>query len=460
MGYLHSRHEALAKAMAPYTVLLSSGFPQCRNYPDNTYPFRPASHFLYLAGWSAPGSYFLLHNGQAHLFLPPYTIDDVVWSGPGESTQEAARRSECTVHCTDELADFLHTQGVRPESICALPLPCEAQNESFEPLLGRSPSLGHELDRKLALALVELRLHADEQAQAELRVACELTVMAHLEGLKALKAPKEGKTEYDIAQAMLKVVNGCGGYVSFNPIISTSGERLHQIKLGAALVPDRLLLVDFGAESSSGWAGDITNTWPVSGRFSQRQAQIYNLVLEAHRSCVEALAIGVDYAQVHRRAVEVFAEGLDKLGILHGGTIEEYLNSNVVSLFFPHGVGHLMGLDVHDMEDLGDLAGYAPGRERSTLFGWKSLRLNRNLEAGMVVTIEPGLYFIPELFQAPQFMETVDKYVDMQIVGPYFEEVHGVRIERDYMVSETGSVLLTPDMPTTIEEIEQFMARA
>lgn len=454
MSLFHSRHQALAKAFAPYSALLSSGFEQCRNYPDNIYPFRPASHFLYFAGWAAPGSYFLLHKGKAHLFLPPYTLDDIIWSGPGEDAQEAAARSGCQVHCTDELEAFL--LEIDPDKLAALPLPAESQNLAFESLLGRIPSLDYEPDRLLAKAVIDLRLHADQAAQEELRDACLLTVQAHLAGLRALP---EAKNEYDIAAAMLHTVNQAGGSLSFNPIISTSGERLHQIKLGADLAANRLLLVDFGAENKNGWAGDITNTWPVSGRYTPVQAQIYDIVLAAHRRCAGALKAGVNYANVHRLALETFAEGLADCGLLQGGTIQEYVDSNVLSLFMPHGIGHLMGLDVHDMEDLGDLAGYAPGRERSSLLGWKSLRLNRDLEPGFVCTIEPGLYFIAELLQHRDYVDLVRKYVNPSKLAPCLEEVHGIRIERDYMVTEEGSELLTPGMPTERSEIEEYMAQ-
>lgn len=454
MSLLHLRHQALAKVLAPYSVLLSSGFEQCRNYPDNIYPFRPASHFLYFAGWAAPGSYFLLHKGQAHLFLPPYTLDDIIWSGPGEDAQEAAARSGCQVHCTDELEAFL--LEIDPDKLAALPLPAESQNLAFESLLGRILSLDYEPDLLLAKAVIDLRLHADQAAQEELRDACLLTVQAHLAGLRALP---EAKNEYDIAAAMLHTVNQAGGSLSFNPIISTSGERLHQIKLGADLAANRLLLVDFGAENKNGWAGDITNTWPVSGRYTPVQAQIYDIVLAAHRRCAGALKAGVNYANVHRLALETFAEGLADYGLLQGGTIQEYVDNNVLSLFMPHGIGHLMGLDVHDMEDLGDLAGYAPGRERSSLLGWKSLRLNRDLEPGFVCTIEPGLYFIAELLQHRDYVDLVRKYVNPSKLAPCLEEVHGIRIERDYMVTEEGSELLTPGMPTERSEIEEYMAQ-
>ncbi|MGM9998913.1 MAG: aminopeptidase P family protein [Candidatus Bruticola sp.] len=451
---LNRRHQALAAELPGISVLLSSGYTQCRNYPDNTYPFRPSSHFLYFAGWAAPGSYFLLHEGQAWLFLPPYTLDDIIWSGPGENPEEAARRSGCRIKCTDELKSFL--SSIDTDKLAMLPLPDLEQNSVFDMLAGRRPCLEHCLDRKLAEAVIKLRLSADEDAQREIKDACALTVQAHLAGLKALT---KAENEYDIAAAMLNIVNKVGGSVSFSPIISTSGERLHQVKLGAPLEKKHLLLVDFGAENKQGWAGDITNTWPVSGRFTSLQAQVYNIVLDAHRRCAEALKVGMNFVDIHRLALENLALGLADLGLLKGGTVEEYVEKNVVSMFMPHGIGHLMGLDVHDMEDLGDLAGYAPGRKRSRLLGWKSLRLNRDLQPGLVCTIEPGLYFIRELIYHDNYADLSRQYIDVDTLEPYFTEVRGIRIERDYMVTEEGSELLNPGMPDEVAEIEEFMAQ-
>lgn len=454
MTFFEKRHAALAAVMGSCGALLCSGFEHSRNYPANSYPFRTASHFLYFAGQAAPGTYFLLCNGQGHLFVPEFSIDDIIWSGPGEAAEDAAARTGCQVHPLSELEHFVRDAGA--DNIAALPLPDAGQNACFENIIGRRPDLHDARDSKLAEAVINLRLHLDAAAESDIKEACRLTVKAHLAGLSALPS---AHTEHDINAAMLNVVNGCGGCVSFNPIISTSGERLHQAKLGAPLAHNRLLLVDFGVESASGWAGDITNTWPVSGRYSKTQADIYNVVLKAHRRCVAKIKAGVRYRDIHRTAVEVFAEGLAELGILRGASPEVYIESNAVSLFFPHGIGHLMGLDVHDMEDLGDLAGYAPGRTRSKLFGWNCLRFDRDLEPGMVFTIEPGLYFIPELFEQPEFAEITGKYVCREKLAEY-GDVHGVRIERDYAVKADGtSELLTPGMPDEIEEIEDRLAR-
>ncbi|MBQ7501696.1 aminopeptidase P N-terminal domain-containing protein [bacterium] len=457
MNHFKLRHKILSEKIPDISVLLFSGTSLSRNYPANTYPFRAQSHFLYLAGVCPEGSYFLLREGTARLFVPEVTLDDIVWSGMPESAEIIAERSGCEVHELSELPEYL--KDIAAERLASLPHSEASQNNILSGALGRLPSLENAADRRLALALIEMRLHNDEAACRELRRACALTVKAHMYGLRALRGINRGGgygSESDINEAMLDPIIRNGGYVSFNPIISTSGERLHQVKLGENLAPGRLLLVDFGAESPSGWAGDITNTWPVNGKYSGKQALIYNTCLRAHKECAAMLRAGTEWTQVHGKALAVIAEGLQEIGILKGGSVEEYLEDNVISLFMPHGIGHLMGIDVHDMEDLGDLAGYAPGRERSKKFGWNCLRLNRPLAEGMAVTVEPGIYFIPELFERPEFADSVRKYVDRERLAQFLE-VHGVRIERDYLITAGGSELLTPDMPTKICEIEDFM---
>ena len=459
MNHFQLRHKILSEKIPDISVLLFSGAPLSRNYPANTYPFRAQSHFLYLAGVCPEGTYFLLDEGKAELFVSEVTLDDIVWSGMPEKTEIIAERSGCAVRPLSELAGRL--REIPAGRLASLPHSEASQNQILSGRLGRLPSLENAADRKLALAVIDMRLHNDEAARGELRRACELTVLSHKLGLTALKAYNKyggSCTEADINAAMLSPVIRYGGYVSFNPIITISGERLHQVKLGENLKPGRLLLVDFGFESASGWAGDVTNTWPVDGRYSKKQASIYNICLKAHKECAAMLKPGEEWTGVHAKALEVIAEGLQEIGILKGGSPEEYLEDNVISLFMPHGIGHLMGLDVHDMEDLGDLAGYAPGRERSKKFGWNCLRLNRPLAEGMAVTVEPGIYFIPELFDRPEFADSVRKYVDREKLSEY-KEVHGVRIERDYLITAGGSELLTREIPTEISEIEEFMEK-
>ncbi|NEO01500.1 MAG: M24 family metallopeptidase, partial [Moorea sp. SIO3I7] len=204
-----------------------------------------------------------------------------------------------------------------------------------------------------------------------------------------------------------------------------------------------------------GWAADITRTWPVSGKFSPTQRDIYNVVKEAHDFCIKNLYPGVEYREIHMTAAGVMAEGLIDLGILRGD-ISDLVAMDAHALFFPHGVGHLLGLDVHDMEDLGDLAGYAPGRVRSDRFGLGFLRLDRPLQPGMLVTIEPGFYQVPGILNDPERRSTYKDVVDWDRLAE-FDDVRGIRIEDDVLITETGAEVLTAGLPTDLEAVEDLV---
>jgi Xaa-Pro aminopeptidase len=223
----------------------------------------------------------------------------------------------------------------------------------------------------------------------------------------------------------------------------------HQLEAGD------LILADMAAEAESGWASDVTRTWPVSGRFSAMQRDIYEVVLAAHDRCIKAARPGVEYQDLHLLGCRVIAEGLVELGILRGSA-EDLVEMDAHALFFPHGVGHLLGLDVHDMEDLGDLAGYAPGRTRSERFGLGYLRLNRLLQAGMAVTIEPGFYQVPAILQDLERREKYREVVNWERLET-FSDVRGIRIEDDVLITESGNEVLTSALPTAVSAIEQLV---
>ncbi|MEM9247030.1 MAG: M24 family metallopeptidase, partial [Cyanobacteria bacterium P01_F01_bin.153] len=216
-----------------------------------------------------------------------------------------------------------------------------------------------------------------------------------------------------------------------------------------------LLLADVGAETALGWASDITRTWPVSGKFSPTQKALYDVVLEAHDQGIAAVKPGADYREIHLLASRVLAEGLVDLGILKGNP-ESLVDADAHALFFPHGVGHLMGLDVHDMEDLGDVSGYAPGRLRSDRFGLGFLRLSRILEPNMVITIEPGFYQVPAILNNATWRERYSEMVNWDRLAD-FSDVRGIRIEDDVLVTETGNEVLTDDLPVDTGAIEELM---
>jgi Xaa-Pro aminopeptidase len=243
------------------------------------------------------------------------------------------------------------------------------------------------------------------------------------------------------------------GYSSaYNPIVTVHGEVLHATRQDRELCAGDLLLADVGAETPEGWAGDVTRTWPVSGRFSATQRAVYEVVLAAQHAAIAAVRPGVRYAEVHRIAGQSVVEGLVALGILEGDPVE-LAARGAAALFFPHGVGHLIGLDVHDMEDLGDRAGYAPGRERSTRPGDRYLRLDRDLVAGMAVTIEPGYYRIPHILDRAEEVGDLEPHLNRRVLAQ-FDDVRGIRIEDDVLVTPTGCEVLTSMIPKDVEAIE------
>jgi Xaa-Pro aminopeptidase len=445
---LVQRRALLAERLPDTPVLLLNGTERPRNYPGNPYPFRPDSHFLYFCGVMPAGAAAVLDQGQAYVFLEPVTPDDAVWSGPGPAWGRLADEARVHLHPRSKLGAFLDRLG--RSRVATMPSQDPAARAEQEALLGRLPDAhGQSADGLVARAVVELRLRQDQAARQELRRAGAITVQAHLQGMAATRV---GGDERDVLAAMLSVCARQGAGQSFQPIVTVAGERLHQPHVGAALCSGDLLLADFGAESEAGWAGDVTNTWPVSGRYTPRQREVYRVVLQAHRRAVALLRPGTRYRDVHLEACLATAEGLVDLGLLKGKPAE-LVERDAHALFFPHGIGHLLGLDVHDMEDLGDLAGYAPGRIRSDRFGLRWLRLDRDLEEGFAVTIEPGFYWIPELLEDPRRRQAFADCVDWDRVDDY-REVRGLRIERDYLVAASGPELLTPGLPDEPEEVE------
>jgi Xaa-Pro aminopeptidase len=292
----------------------------------------------------------------------------------------------------------------------------------------------------------------DTLALAEMQRAIAVSMAAHRAGMQATRT---AQNESQVRAAMEAVIMAADMTCAYSSIVTVQGEVLHNNCYRHNLHPGDLLLADVGAETETGWASDITRTWPVSGKFSPTQRRIYDVVLAAHDACIAAIAPGVEYQSLHLLAAQVLAAGLVDVGILRG-QVEDLVAMDAHALFFPHGIGHILGLDVHDMEDLGDLAGYAAGRQRSDRFGLGYLRLHRPLQAGMVVTIEPGFYQVPAILQDPERRERYKGVVNWERLSE-FKDVRGIRIEDDVWVTETDANVLTADLPTQAEAVEQMM---
>ncbi|MBD1850703.1 aminopeptidase P family protein [Leptolyngbya sp. FACHB-711] len=446
---LRQRRQQLAQQVN-FPVVLWSGRQSSRNFPANHFPFRASSHFLYFAGMPIENAAIRLEGGRLELFVDDPTPASILWHG------ETVRRDELAAQIgADAAYPFAKLQS-RVHDAATIPVQDAATQLQQSQILDRmiaSTNQLQERDRLLAEAIVQIRLIHDAGAIAELRKAAAVSVEAHWAGIIATR---QAKNEAQVRAVMESVILSHNMTPAYGSIVTVQGEVLHNDRYHHPLKPGDLLLADVGAEAESGWASDVTRTWPVSGKFSPTQRDLYQVVLAAHDRCIEAVRPGVEYRSIHLLGAKVLAEGLVELGIFKGQP-EDLVEQDAHALFFPHGIGHLLGLDVHDMEDLGDLAGYAPGRTRSDRFGLGYLRLDRTLQAGMAVTIEPGFYQVPAILNDPERRETYRNVVNWERLNQ-FADVRGIRIEDDVLVTENGSEVLTAALPTQIEAIEQMLA--
>jgi Xaa-Pro aminopeptidase/Xaa-Pro dipeptidase len=443
---LRDRRQKLAK-LFPQPVVLWSGQSSARNFPHNTYPFRASSHFLYFAGLPLENAAIRLESGKLELFIDEGSPASALWHG------ETPKHADIAEAIGADVAFSLSELATRVKGAATIAAQDSATQAQQTHLLKRSinsQTVPTGIDLNLANAIISLRLIHDEGAVLELRKAAATTVAAHLAGMAATSTAKR---ETDIRAAMEATIMAQDMTCSYQSIVTVHGEVLHNNQYHHQLNSGDLLLVDVGAETEMGWAGDVTRTWPVSGRFSDSQREIYNIVLAAHDSCIASIKPGVEYKDIHLLACRILASGLEDLGILRG-KVEDLVEMDAHALFFPHGVGHLLGLDVHDMEDLGDLAGYETGRARSDRFGLCYLRLNRPLRAGMLVTIEPGFYQVPAILQDRERRDRYRDVVDWDRLTQ-FADVRGIRIEDDVLVTDTDCEVLTVALPTDPDAIEQ-----
>ncbi|NER78793.1 MAG: aminopeptidase P family protein [Leptolyngbya sp. SIO1D8] len=442
---LRQRRQRLADYI-DFPVMLWSGRASARNFPANTYPFRANSHFLYFAGIPLANAAIRLDRDRLTLFIDDVTTEEALWHGPTPT------RAELAAQMGADAAYPLASLPAFAQGVAALPV---QDAETLSEQLQLRQTLQPEQDKTLAEAIIAVRLAHDEASIAAIQAAAEVSVQAHMAGMRAT-AP--GKTEASIRAVMEAVIMAQGMTCAYNSIVTVHGEVLHNNVYHHELKPGDLLLADVGAESAFGWASDITRTWPVTGQFSSTQRDLYDCVLAAHDACIAAACPGMEYRDLHLLACQTMATGLVDLGILKGQP-DSLVEQDAHALFFPHGVGHLLGLDVHDMEDLGDLAGYAPGRQRSDRFGLGFLRLDRPLQAGMVVTIEPGFYQVPAIINDSSLRGRYKSMINWDRLAE-FQDVRGIRIEDDVLITPSGCEVLTAALPSQSHEIEAIVNSA
>ncbi|AFY49413.1 Xaa-Pro aminopeptidase [Nostoc sp. PCC 7524] len=447
---LRHRRQRLAQ-LIDFPVILWSGHSSPRNFPANPYPFRASSHFLYFAGLPLPNAAICLEAGKLELFMDNPEPSSALWHGEMPKREEIAEKIGADTART--MSELKH----RGTGAASIPVQNYRTTLVQSQILQRPISSPYDLegiDLELAKAIATLRLTHDAEALIELRKAAAISVEAHKVGMAA--TPK-AKLEAEVRAAMEGVIIAHNMTTSYNSIVTVHGEVLHNEEYHHPLQSGNLLLADVGAETPMGWAADITRTWPISGKFSSTQRDIYDIVLAAHDACIAKISPGVEYRDIHLLAAKVIAEGLVDLGILQGNP-EDLVEIDAHALFFPHGIGHLLGLDVHDMEDLGDLAGYEEGRKRSDRFGLGYLRLNRPLQSGMLVTIEPGFYQVPAILNDANNRAKYQNIVNWESLSK-FADVRGIRIEDDVLVTDVGSEVLTAALQNQASAIEDLVTQ-
>ena len=443
------RRQKLA-GLVHFPAILWSGSRLSRNYPALTYPFRASSHFLYFAGLQLENAAIRLESGQLELFLDEAPPSSTLWHG------EMPKRAEIAELIGADAAFPMAELKSRAKGAATIAVQDNLTNLQQSEVLDRplfptkSPA---GIDLELTEAIISLRLCHDAASLAELRQAAAVTVEAHKAGMAATPT---AQIEAGIRAVMESVMISQNMTCAYPSIVTVQGEVLHSEHYHHPLQAGDLLLADVGAETSMGWAADVTRTWPVSGKFSPTQKAIYDVVLAAHDACIDRISPGVEYQDIHLLAARIMAEGLVDLGILRGH-VEDLVEMDAHALFFVHGIGHLIGLDVHDMEDFGDLAGYQKGRVRSSRFGLGYLRLNRVLRSGMLVSIEPGFYQVPAILNNPEIRTKYKDSVKWEELEK-FADVRGIRIEDDIIVTEGGREVLTAKLPTKTLEIEELVA--
>jgi Xaa-Pro aminopeptidase len=450
------RRRKIKQQVGSGLILLLGNEDSSINFKDNVYPFRQDSNFLYFFGLDRPGLAGIIDvdGDREILFGRDPSIDEIIWIGPQSSfAEQADKAGVIEVQATDKLGSFLQHTGAKSQAIHFLP-PYRPENIlKLSAWLGISPAVLKERSSvNLIRAIVAQRSIKSGEEIGEIEAAVNITGEMHVAAIKGALA---GMSEAQVAGMLHGIAVGAGGNLSFSSILTMKGEVLHNHYSTNTLRPGQMVLCDCGAENAMHYAGDMTRTFPVSKKFSSVQRELYEVVLSAQEAAAEALLPGRLFRDIHFLAAEKLVDGLKAVGLMKGDP-EEAVAAGAHTMFFQCGLGHMMGLDVHDMEDLGEeYVGYTDELKKSREFGLKSLRLGKALEPGFVVTIEPGLYFIPELMDLRRSEKKFESFIDYDKLQS-FRGFGGIRIEEDYVITPAGARLLGRPVPKTADGIESM----
>jgi len=453
-----ARRAAVATADLDGLLLFVGNVEAPMNYLHNTYPFRQDSSFRYFFGLDEPKLAGLIdaQSGATTLFGIEPDVDDIVWEGPLPSLAERGARAGIErVRPYSELAVVLaeaRAAGRRVHYL--LPYRGETQIELARLTSAQPSDVNGSYSAELTRAVVALREIKGPEEIAEMEAALAVTREMHI---AAMRTSRPGVVEHEVVGIMEGIMRRRDWQLAYPVIFSRRGEVLHNHRHDQVLETGDLVVNDTGCTSGGGYASDITRTIPVGGKFTERQRALYDTVLAMQLAAIDALRAGVRYFDVHKLSARVMVERMTALGFFRGDA-DEIVNSGAYAIAFPHGLGHQIGMDVHDMEGLGeDLVGYGDELERSPLFGLGYLRLGKTLKAGMVLTVEPGIYFIPALIDAWRAEGKFYQYIDYAKFDEY-RDFGGIRIEDNVLVTETGSRVLGEPIPKSADEVEAIMA--
>ena len=445
-----NRRKALMQSMGSGLFFFPGSVDQPINYKANTYPFRQDSTFLYYFGYAQSGLAGIIDadSGKSILVGNDADIEDVIWIGPQPSMNDRIKRIGADDHMkVEDLPKWLSGKKVE-----YLPPYHVDRLYYLSYILGKTTmeiSEGHSM--KLVHAVIQQRTHKGPEEIEQMEEALSITAAIHTQVRKSI-AP--GKYESQIRGIAEGVAFANGGRLAYQAICTLQGQTLHNVDYHRMLQEGNMLLADIGAENEMGYAGDITRSYPVSPKFSSLQADIYDLVLKAEMDSIEAVRPGVRYLDIHLGAARIIADGLKQLGLMKGD-VDEAVAAGAHALFFPHGLGHMIGLDVHDLEGLGENnVGYDATVERSKQFGTAYLRMARALEPGFVITVEPGIYFIPELINMWQSEGKHKDFISYDKLAPY-HDFTGIRIEDNVLVTDSGHRILGTPIPKMRSELER-----
>lgn len=449
-----NRRQVLKKAVGSGLILFPGNEEVGMNYRDNIYHFRQDSSFLYYSGIDNP-NLFLLIDIDANieiLFGNDLTIEQTVWTGPQESLAISAEKSGINILQPLSFVEAIIKNALQQKrTIHFLPPYRSAITLKLSDWLEISPSMiAKKASIVLSKAIIAQRSYKTNEELVEIEKAVNITAAMHL---KAIEMARPGMTEYEVAGQVEGTAVSLGGQLAFPIILTVNGQYLHNHAGGNILQEGQMVLCDSGAETNMHYAGDITRTFPISRTFTAQQKEIYNIVLQAEEAAIATLKPGTLFKDSHLIACKEILMGLKSLGLVKGD-LDEAVAAGAHTLFFQCGLGHMMGMDVHDMENIGEeYIGYTDTLKKSTEFGLKSLRLGKELEEGFVLTVEPGIYFIPELIDQWQSEKKYSEFIDYDKVQAY-KNFGGIRIEEDFLITKEGYKLLGDPLAKTVEDIE------